>query len=230
MPVFVHLTSHRNLPSIRRGGIGLVKRRVRPRGVYALPVTRNFYVSHQWLRELKRAGGGTIVGVYFRIPDDEVVEVGHFDSVHVPMTAAEAVALLLAAEERDPVAERARDRQSKAVRQGRRLPASPEGYEVVIPRKIEPSEIIRIKALPQVVGWRYRPRANGEPPCTCICCERGQYGIRKLLRRVEEAEASDTPTKIVMFGREEDSFRRVERLRERRRRAGREGGASSSHE
>lgn len=209
MPVFVHLTPHRNLASIRRGGIAVRKRS----GVYALPVTRNFHVSHQWLRELRRSGGGTIVGVYFRVPDDEPVEVGHYDSVHLPMTAAEAVALLMAAEERDPAAERERDRASKAVQRGRRLPSSPEGYEVVIPRRIEPSEIIRVKALPQVVGWRYSPGANGRPPCACICCERGRYGVRKLLRAVEEAEAGGRPTKINLFGREEDSFRRVERMR-----------------
>ena len=218
MPVFVHLTLHSNVASIRRGGIGLRKRRFRPRGVYAMPVTRNFYVSHQWLRELRRHGGGTIVAVYFRVPDDEPVEVGHYDSLYVPMTAAESAALLLAAETRDPAAERVRDRQSKAVQRGARLPSSPEGFEVVIPRRIEPREIIRVKALPQVVGWRHRPGANGTPPCTCLCCARGEYGIRKLLRRVEEAEASDTPTKVVMFGREEDSFRRVDRLRQRRER------------
>ena len=216
MPVFVHLTSHRNVAAIRRGGIGLIKRRFRPRGVYAMPVTRNFYVSHQWLRELRRTGGGTIVAVYFRVPDDEPVEVGHYNSLHVTMTAAEAAGLLMAAETRDPAAERTRDRESKAVRRGRRLPSSPEGYEVVIPRRIEPREIIRVKALPQVVGWRHRPGAHGPPPCTCLCCARGEYGIRKLLRRVEEAEASDTPTRLVVFGRENDSFRRVERLRARR--------------
>jgi len=64
VPVFVHLTSQRNVASIRRGGIGLRKRLFRPRGVYAMPVTRNFYISHQWLRELRRLGGGTIVAVY----------------------------------------------------------------------------------------------------------------------------------------------------------------------
>jgi hypothetical protein len=218
MPVFVHLTPQRNVAAIRRGGIGMRKGRLRPRGVYAMPVTRNFYVSHQWLRELKRLGGGTIAGVYFRIPDDEPVEAGHYNSLHLTMTAAESVALLLAAETRDPAAERARDRESKAVQRGRRLPSSPEGYEVVIPHRVEPSEIIRVKALPQVAGWRHRPGANGTPPCTCLCCSRGEYGIRTLLRRVEEAEASGRPTKVVMFGREEDSFRRVERLRERRER------------
>jgi hypothetical protein len=220
MPVFVHLTSQCNVASIRRGGIGLRKRLFRPRGVYAMPVTRNFYISHQWLRELRRLGGGTIVAVYFRVRDDEPVEVGHYDSLHRTMTAAEAAGLLMAAETRDPAAERARDRASKAVRGGGRLPSSPEGYQVIIPRRIEPREIVRVKALPQVVGWRYKPGANGTPPCTCICCSRGEYGIRKLLRRVEEAEASEKPTRIDMFGREEDSFRRVERLCKRREKGG----------
>jgi len=214
VPVFVHLTSHRNLPSIRRGGIAPGK----TAGVYALPVTRNFYVSHQWLRELRRLGGGTIFGVYFRIPDDEEVEVGHYNSRHVRMTAAEAGALLLAAEERDPAAARMRDRESRAVRDGKRLPSSPEGYQVVIPRRIGRSEIIRVKALPQVVGWRYYPRANSTAPCACICCSRGQYGIRKLLRSVEEAEAEGKPKSFHLFGREESSYRRVERLRAQRRR------------
>lgn len=216
MPVFVHLTSHRNVASIRRGGLALVKRRCRPRGVYAMPVTRNFQVSHQWLRELRRHDGGTIVGIYFRVPDDEPVEVGHYNSLHVPMTAAQAAGLLLAAETRDPATERECDRASKAVQRQARLPSSPEGYEVIVPRRIEPSEIIRVKSLPQVVGWRYMPGANGRPPCTCLCCSSGTYGIRKLLRRVEEAEAGGRPTKAVVFGRDDDSFRRVERMRERR--------------
>jgi phage-related protein len=45
-----------------------------PRGVFAVPVTRNFYVSHQWLRELKRHNAGrTVAAIYFRVPDDEQV-------------------------------------------------------------------------------------------------------------------------------------------------------------
>lgn len=219
MPVFVHLTSHRNVRSIRRAGIG-TRRYAFRKGAFALPVTRNFYVSHQWLRELKRQGGGTVVGVYFRVPDDEPVDVGHYGRGHRRMTAAEAVALMLAAEQRDPAAERARDEQSRAVRAGRRLPASPEGYEVFVPRAIEPSEIIRVKALPQVVGWRYRPGANRARPCACICCERGSYGIRKLLRAVEEAEVAGKPPKITMFSRPERSFERVERLRRQRNEGG----------
>ena len=84
-----------------------------------------------------------------------------------------------------------------------------------IPRAVEPSEIIRVKVLPQVVGWRYMPGANGSRPCACLCCERGQYGIRKLLRGVEEAEARGEMPKATVFGRDDDSFRRVERLRGR---------------
>jgi hypothetical protein len=201
VPVFVHLTSHRNVAAIRRGGLALVKRRMRPRGVYALPVTPNFQVSHQWLRELKRGGGGTIVGVYFRVSDDEPVEVGHFDSGHLQMKAAEATALMLAAEALDPNAARAADKASKAVQTGRRLPSSPEGFEVIVPRAIARSEILRIKALPQVVGWRYRPGANGAPPCLCLCCEKGAYGVRKLLRAVEAEEAGGRRPKATIFGR-----------------------------
>jgi hypothetical protein len=201
MPVFVHLTSHRNIAPIRRGGIGLIKRRSRPRGVYALPVTPDFYISHQWLRELRRGGGGTIVGIYFRIPDDETVEVGHYDSLHREMTAAEAAALMLEAQGRDPAAARAKDQASKAVQRRRDLPSSPEGFEVVIPRRIAPAEILRVKALPQVVGWRHRPGAHGTPPCVCMCCERGRYGVRKLLRAVEAEEAAGRVPRPRIFGR-----------------------------
>lgn len=213
MPVFVHLASARDLRSIRRNGIVPAKARFGPRGVYAMPVTRNFYVSHQWLRELRRWGSGTIVGVYFRLPGDEPVEVGHYNRGRVSMSAAEAAGLLFQAETRDPRRARLRDEESKAVRRGKALPSSAEGYEVFIPRAILPAEVLKTKALPQVVGWRYRPGSNGGPPCACICCERGQYGIRKLLRQVEEAEALDRPTKVTLFGREADSDRRVERLR-----------------
>jgi hypothetical protein len=209
MPVFVHLTSHRHLRAIRRGGIGPK----RPGGVYALPVTRNFQISHQWLRELRRSGGGTIVGVYFRIPDDELVEVGHYHLPHREMRAAEAVALMLEAERNDPAAARAADRASRAVQRGRALPASPEGYEIRIARRIEPAEILRIKALPQRVGWRYRPGANGAAPTACLWAERGAWGIRRLERAAERAEAAGRPVRATLFSRDVSSRRRAGRAR-----------------
>ncbi len=216
MSVFVHLAPERALRSIRRQGIVPPRVRFGERGVYALPVTHSFYVSHQWLRELRRWGRGSVAGVYFRLPNDEPVEVGHYNRGRVPMTAAQAAGLLFEAERRDPARARADDAESKAVQRGRALPTSAEGYEVFIPRGIHPAEILRVKALPQVVGWRYFPGANGRPPCPCICCERGTYGIRKLLDRVEEAEALDRPEKVSVFGRGDASFRRVERIRRQR--------------
>lgn len=206
--MFLHLASHRDVASIRRGGI----RAARWRGVHAMPATRNFSISHQWVRELRRRGGGTIVAIYFRIGDDEEVNVGHYDSQHVTMTAAAAVALMLTAEARDPVGARAADATSKAVKNRRALPSSPEGYEVVVGRSIRPSEIARIAPVPQVVGWRYRPGAHGSPPCACICCERGTYGIDKLLRSVEKDEAAGRAVKATIFSRPDRSFRRTARL------------------
>lgn len=219
MPIFVHLASHRSLRSIRRSGIRLVKRGGgRARGVYALPVTRNFQVAHQWLRELRRHGGGTMLAVYFRLPDEEAVEIGHFGGPYVETTAAEAAATMLEAERLDPAAARAADSRSKAVRYGRRLPSSPEGFEVVIPRAVSPSEILRVKGLPQVVGWRYRPGANGTPPVAFMEAERGAWGLRRLERRVEAAEAACMPVEARLFSRSDESLRRVERLRKARER------------
>jgi hypothetical protein len=124
-----------------------------------MPVTKNFYVSHQWLRELKRRGQRTFVAVHFRIPDDVVVLIGHYNKEHITVTAAEAVALVM-------------------------REASPEGYEVIVPRAIEPDEIHAIRDVPQVVGWRYFPGSHGRKPCGCpVCVPRGEIKSRKLRAR-----------------------------------------------
>ena len=162
MAMFVHLAAESALARIRRYGIRR-SRRGRgdvPRGLYAVPVTRNFFVSHQWLRELKRSSGGAIAGVYFRIGDDEPVWIGHYGQAHRQMTAAQAVGEFLAADDR-------------------------QGWEVVIPRRVDADEIHRIRLLPQVLGWRFWPGAKGQRPfCTCSYCTRGLYGARKLRQRL----------------------------------------------
>jgi hypothetical protein len=161
--MFVHLTTGSQLARIQRNGIARSRwaKRELPRGVYAVPVTRNFYISHQWLRELKHQNASrAIAAVYFRIPDDELVWVGHYNQVHHSMAAAEAAALFMAAENR-------------------------EGWEVIITRRVEAKEIHRTKPLPQVLGWRYYPEAKGKPPfCTCEYCTRGEYGARRLRARI----------------------------------------------
>ncbi|MEP7337439.1 MAG: hypothetical protein ABI977_06820 [Acidobacteriota bacterium] len=163
MPMFVHLTHEKNLKAILRNGIcRLRKQSNRPHGIFAMPVTRNFFVSHQWLRELKRRGPGSVLGVYFRIPDEEAVWVGHYNQSHQQMTAAEAAALIANSEK-------------------------PEGYEVIIPRRIEKTEIHRTRVLPQVIGWRYYPGAHGKKPCGCSFCQRGNYGARRLQEEFEQS-------------------------------------------
>lgn len=59
-----------------------------------MPVTSNFFVTHQWLRELKRRGFRTAVGVYFRVGDGERVWVGRYNGPKRSVTAAHAHRLL----------------------------------------------------------------------------------------------------------------------------------------
>lgn len=60
MAMFVHLAPESRIALIRRNGIRRLRRAAGefPGGVFAVPVTRNFYISHQWLRELKRRNEG----------------------------------------------------------------------------------------------------------------------------------------------------------------------------
>jgi hypothetical protein len=162
MAMFVHLTAESRIGQIRRSGITRLRRATDTctGGVYSVPVTRNFYVSHQWLRELKRRNQGRIAAVYFRIPDEEPVWIGHYGQVCRLVTAAEAVAVFTRADD-------------------------PLGWEVVVPRRIAVKEIHKTRRLPQVVGWRYFPKAKGKPPfCTCKFCTRGDYASGKLRKRL----------------------------------------------
>jgi hypothetical protein len=157
MAMFVHLATESDCSRIRRNGIGQLRRAWGsfPGGIFAVPVSPNFYISHQWLRELKRRNAGPIAGVYFRISDEEKLWVGHYGQRHRWMSAAEAVSAFMA---------------DKDVR----------GWEVIIPHRIETSQIHRIRRLPQVLGWRYVPESHGRKPCGCDYCQRGQYGARRL--------------------------------------------------
>lgn len=60
MAMFVHLALESRLPQIRRAGLSKLRPAFGsfPGGVFAVPVTPDFVGSHQWLRELKRRGGG----------------------------------------------------------------------------------------------------------------------------------------------------------------------------
>jgi hypothetical protein len=159
MASFVHIADERHAASIRGNGLKLAKQAV---AVFALPVIENFVISHQWLRELKRTGFNAAVGVYFKIPDSELVLAGKYSQEKKPMTAAQAVAELRANETM--------------------------GFEVLIPRSIKATDIKYIRTLPQTLGWRYFPEAKGKPPfCGCSYCQRGNIKSRKIKARYDSA-------------------------------------------
>jgi hypothetical protein len=166
VPVFVHIADARDGAAIRRSGLKIARMRKaaasegRPAGIFALPVVPDFTVTHQWLRELKTRGYREAVGIYFRLPKDEPVWAGHYTAEKQSLTAAAAASEL---------------------RRGRML-----GYEVIIPRGIAAREITAVRALPQVLGWRYFPGAHERGIfCGCSCCQRGAIKSRRLQEKWE---------------------------------------------
>ncbi|WP_433654619.1 HEAT repeat domain-containing protein [Nocardia sp. CA-128927] len=156
MALLVHLTPEKDARRIRRAGITARGYR---RGVFCMPVLPSYVLSNQWLRELRRGGQRLIVAVHFRIPDDEPVFVGHYSSAGTEMTAAEAVSVIMHAEDA-------------------------RGYQIVVPRSIAPTELHRIRQVRQVTGWRYHPEAHGRRPCACpACLGRGEFKAADLRRR-----------------------------------------------
>jgi hypothetical protein len=56
----------------------------------------------------------------------------------------------------------------------------------VIPRPIRSDEILRIRMIHQVMGWRYKPDAHGRKPCPCrACLPRGTIKAADLRRRLD---------------------------------------------
>ena len=169
MPTFVHIADERDAASIRRSGLKLPRlapqiRAVRPVGVFALPFIPNFVVSHQWVRELKKRGFKVAVGVYFRVPDSQEVWAGTYNEEKKLLTAAQAGAHLT-------------KEQSL-------------GYEVIIPRSIQASEVHAIRSLPQTLGWRHFPESHAKGIfCGCKYCQRGEIKSRRIQQRYAENAA-----------------------------------------
>jgi len=160
MALFVHITSERDGRRIAKSGLSTHRTRYPdiPFAIFAVPVVPNFTLSHQWVRELKRQGQKLMSGVYFRIPDDEQVYVGHYHHLHQWMTAAESVAKMM-----------------------RELDA--RGFEVLIPRAIPTSSIQQVRILPHV-GWRYYPNAHHHRPCPCpMCLRRGEIKSKRIRQK-----------------------------------------------
>lgn len=157
MPILVHLTDEREAKKIAKTGIKSGKIL---QGVYCMPVLPNFYVTHQWLRELKRNGARTFVGVYFRIASDELVFAGKYGERHKHIPLGSAIKEIM--ELKDPL-----------------------GYELILDRKVQPEEITKIKHLPQTLGWRFSPDSKGKKPCNCEYCLRGTIKGTRTKKRLD---------------------------------------------
>lgn len=158
MPILVHLADEKNHKKILNGGIRIGKTQT---GIYCMPVLQNFYVTHQWLRELKSAGAKTYIGVYFRIPSSHLVYAGKYGAAHKHISLGEAIKEIMSLED-------------------------PLGYELIIDRKIEPSEITKVKHLPQTIGWRYMPGSHSRKPCGCEFCNKGRIKGNRLRKKIQD--------------------------------------------
>jgi hypothetical protein len=163
MAQFIHLTSHASVGHIRRSGIRAGKGQ---RGIYAMPATPNFYVSHQWLRELRRWKAGTVCAVYFRLDGATPVAFGPYGGPHVEGSADDAVDALM--------------------RDGGGL-----GFETLVPSPVAASRITSIRPLRQVTGWRYFPAAKGCRPCGCPYCNSPGKPYSRKLREAYEREQDE---------------------------------------
>lgn len=159
MVMLVHVTAAKLEPKIRRSGLRSSY------GLLVFPVLPSHRLTHQWTREIMKWKRQPMIGVYFRIPDDEVVRFGRYGRVRRTLAAARAVGEI-------------------------RKEADPRGFEIIVDCAIKANEIGRIAPLRGVIGWRHKPDAHGRRPCGCPgCMARGEPGGRKIRARYEAEEA-----------------------------------------
>ena len=165
--MLVHLAPAKLEGRIRRSGVrpgeGLFGG-YKGSSVYCFPVLQSYTLTHQWTREIMKWRRQPLIGVYFRVPDEEPVAFGAINKPLRSLPAAAAVGEI-------------------------RKAADPRGFEILLDRPIEAKEIHRIAPVRGVLGWRHSPSANGRRPCGCAACvARGEPGGRKLRARYERGE------------------------------------------
>ena len=162
MATFVHIAPESLISAIKRSGIAATRFPTghNPRkGVFCFPVLPDFFHTHQWLHELRRRSREKLCGIYFRIPDTHIVHLGRFGKPHQELNAVEAIRYL----------------QS----------CTALGIQVIVPRSVSRQDVLRIKPLPQIVGWRLYPEAKGTQP---LWPSPGTFGADKLRKQIEDKE------------------------------------------
>lgn len=151
MAMFVHIAPEPMLKRILKNGIAPTVWSPDPerhpqhdRVVWSFPVLESATLTLSWARELKRGGHTTQAAITFRLRDDEPVYVRHYRDRPQAVSAAASVALVRAA-------------------------ADPRGFEVLVPRRVRPDEIVRARIVRRAFGWRYAPHLKGLPPAACDC-------------------------------------------------------------
>jgi hypothetical protein len=162
--MLVHITDEKTAAAIWRGGIRVPKQG----GVYFMPVLQSHFISHQWIRELRRRGSRVQVGVYFRLPSADPVWAGRYNDPHRQMMLGHAIKELLSLDD-------------------------PLGFEIFIDRPVLASQVKQIRGVPSTVGWRYMPHAHGRPLCGCpTCLPRGAIKSHRLRERLEPSAVLPT--------------------------------------
>jgi len=193
MSTLVHLADEREASNIKRNGLKIGKFR---QGIFCMPVMQNFYLSHQWLRELKRRGVKTFVGVYFKVDSKTKVFAGKYNSEHRHIELGQAIKEIQTMDD-------------------------PLGYEIIIDRKINAKEIERVKNLPQTIGWRYKPRSNGQKPCSCDYCIKSTIKANRIREKFEPKESSSSYNELLKRLKIKEDVSEIEdllcRIRSKRR-------------
>ena len=95
MAQFIHLFDESDAASIKRGGIRVEKTKWRKlNGVFLFPLTENFVIAHQWMRELRRRRGQALLAARIRLKDTERVLLGKYNEDHIETTAARALGIV----------------------------------------------------------------------------------------------------------------------------------------
>jgi hypothetical protein len=109
------------------------------KAVFAMPVSTNYMVSHQWIAEIKRIYAHMPVSaIYFDVPDGQMLYYGHYAGAKVKAAAAQVSAYFYE--------ELQKDDYSNLI-----------GFEVMIPSDIEGS-IKTVKHDMKLTGWRHDGR------------------------------------------------------------------------
>jgi hypothetical protein len=145
-------------------------------GLYAMAVLPSFTLTHQWVRETRRFQPGVLVAVDLSVPSSLPVTVGHYGRERSPLPASEAAGLLRSLDD-------------------------PRGYEIVVPVALPASAVVRVRSVPQGVGWRYVPGAHGRRPCACpVCLLPGTYGAGRVRRRFSPDGPRPTKPRLSALG------------------------------